>query len=270
MNEVVCPKCKTQFKLEDAGYANIIKQIRDQYFEEELNKRLELAAIEKENAIKIAEANLKFSLQEIIAEKEKQLSEINSKSELELIQKLAQKDAEILQIKSQNENKLNELKSQIEKADVEKKLAISEATQKIERERDQLVNSLSIKDNEKILLEKTLNEKFLAEIKTKDDIIKLKDEEILLRKDMKLRLSTKMLGESLEQHCEIEFNKLRATAFQNAYFEKDNDTSGGTKGDFIYKELDESGNEIISIMFEMKNMEGIKLCRLLTLFQKLI
>ena len=101
--------------------------------------------------------------------------------------------------------------------------------------------------------EKSLTEKFVTELKTKDDIIKMKDEEIALRKDMKLKLSTKMVGETLEQHCEIEFNKLRATAFQKAYFEKDNDSKSGSKGDFIYKEMDDLGNEIISIMFEMKN-----------------
>ena len=98
-----------------------------------------------------------------------------------------------------------------------------------------------------------MNEKFFAELKTKDDIIKLKDDEIAFRKDMKQKLSTKMVGETLEQHCEIEFNKLRATAFQKAYFEKDNDVRSGSKGDYIYRETDESGNEIISIMFEMKN-----------------
>jgi len=112
---------------------------------------------------------------------------------------------------------------------------------------------LRSKETEKQLLEKSLAEKFMAELKTKDDIIKLKDEEIALRKDMKLRLSTKMVGETLEQHCETEFNKLRATAFQTAYFEKDNDSRSGSKGDYIYRETDENGNEIISIMFEMKN-----------------
>lgn len=112
---------------------------------------------------------------------------------------------------------------------------------------------LKNKDTEKQLLETSLKEKFAAELKTKDDIIKHKDEEIALRKDMKIRLSTKMVGETLEQHCETEFNKLRATGFQNAYFEKDNDSKTGSKGDYIYRETDEAGNEIISIMFEMKN-----------------
>ena len=134
-----------------------------------------------------------------------------------------------------------------------KKLAVSEATREIEKERDTLSNNLRLKETEKLLLEKSLNEKHLVELQTKNDIIKLKDEEIMLRKEMKVKLSTKMIGETLEQHCEAEFNKLRATGFKNAYFEKDNDSSSGSKGDFIYREKDEHENEIISIMFEMKN-----------------
>ena len=116
-----------------------------------------------------------------------------------------------------------------------------------------MASDLKNKETERQLLVKSLNEKFSAELRTKDDIIRMKDEEIALRKDMKLKLSTKMVGETLEQHCENEFNKLRATAFQRAYFEKDNDSKSGSKGDFIYRETDEAGNEIISIMFEMKN-----------------
>jgi hypothetical protein len=145
------------------------------------------------------------------------------------------------------------MKAKIEQAELDKKITVSEAVQQIEKERDLLSNNLRNKEIESQLLEKSLQEKFNAELKIKEDIIKLKDEEIAMRKDMKSRLSTKMIGESLEQHCEIEFNKLRATAFQNAYFEKDNDARTGSKGDFIYREKDEQGNEIISIMFEMKN-----------------
>jgi hypothetical protein len=145
------------------------------------------------------------------------------------------------------------MKSKIDMAEMEKKLSVSEALKAIEKERDSLANAIKNKETEKQLLEKSLYEKFTVALKTKDDIIKLKDEEITLRKDMKQKLSTKMLGETLELHCETEFNKLRATAFQNAYFEKDNDSRGGTKGDYIYRETDDAGNEIISIMFEMKN-----------------
>jgi len=141
----------------------------------------------------------------------------------------------------------------LEKAEIETKLSVSEAVHKIEKERDELANNLRSKETEKQLLEKSLSEKYSSELKTKDDIIKLKDEEIALRKDMKLKLSTKMIGETLEQHCETEFNKLRATGFQKAYFEKDNDSRSGSKGDYIYREVDDAGNEVISIMFEMKN-----------------
>jgi len=220
MNEIICPNCKKVFKVDEAGFADILKQVRDHQFEEELQKRLTIAENEKVNAVKLAEANLKNSLQEDLAKKDKEISE---------------------------------LKANIQNAEIEKKLTVTEAIKDIEKERDDLANNLKNKETEKQLLEKSLNEKFSAELKTKDDIIKLKDEEIALRKDMKLRLSTKMIGETLEQHCEAEFNKLRATGFQNAYFEKDNDPKSGSKGDYIYKETDESGNEIISIMFEMKN-----------------
>ena len=231
MNEIICPNCKKAFKVDEAGFADIVKQVRDHQFQEELENRLTLAEKEKESAVKLAEATLKNRLQEDIAKKDRELSE-----------KLATKEAEIAQIQSK-----------LDIAELEKKLSVTEAVQKIEKERDDLANNLKTKETESKLLEKSLNEKFAIELKTKDDIIKMKDEEIDLRKDMKLKLSTKMVGETLEQHCETEFNKLRSTAFQKAYFEKDNDSKSGTKGDFIFRESDDYGNEIISIMFEMKN-----------------
>lgn len=242
MNEIICPNCKKAFKVDEAGFADILKQVRDHQFEEEIINRLALAEKEKESAVKLAEANVRNSLQEQLAKKDKELTELKAQKEAELSQKLSQKETELLQIKAKLEN-----------AEVAKKLAVTEATQKIEKERDELANVVKRKDTERQLLEKSLNEKYLSELKEKDAIIKHKDEEIALRKDMKLKLSTKMIGETLEQHCETEFNKLRATAFQRAYFEKDNDTKSGSKGDFIYRETDEAGNEIISIMFEMKN-----------------
>ena len=220
MNEIICPSCKKAFKVDEAGFANILKQVRDHQFDEELNQRLILAEKEKKSAVELAEAKLKISVQE----------------------QLALKDKEIAKLTSKNEN-----------AEIEKKLSVNEAVKNIEKERDNLANKLELKESEKKLLETSLSEKFSTDLKAKDDIIRFKDEEIALRKDMKQKLSSKMIGETLEQHCEIEFNKLRATAFQNSYFEKDNDSSSGSKGDYIYKEIDESGNEIISIMFEMKN-----------------
>ena len=242
MNEIICPNCKKVFKVDEAGFADILKQVRDHQFEEELQKRLNLAEKEKQNAVKLAEANLKNSLQEDLAEKDKEIAKLKANNERELAEQLAKKESEIA-----------EMKSKIQNAEIEKRLKVTEAIKEIEKERDDLANDLKMNETEKQLLEKSLNEKFSAELKTKDDIIKLKDEEIALRKDMKLKLSTKMIGETLEQHCETEFNKLRATAFQNAYFEKDSDSKSGSKGDFIYRETDETGNEIISIMFEMKN-----------------
>lgn len=219
-NKIICPNCKTAFKIDEAGFADILKQVRDEEFNKELKERERMFIEDKENAIKLAEANVKNELQSDIANKDIELTE---------------------------------MKSKIDNADLEKKLAVTEAVNKIEKERDELAGELKSKDTEKQLLETSLKEKYAAELKTKDDIIKMKDEEITLRKDMKLKLSTKMIGETLEQHCEIEFNKLRATGFQNAYFEKDNDSKTGSKGDYIYRETDEAGNEIISIMFEMKN-----------------
>jgi hypothetical protein len=130
---------------------------------------------------------------------------------------------------------------------------VNEAIQATIKERNELANKISLIETEKLLHEKSLIEKFDSELKAKDQLIRMKDEEIAMRKDMKIKLSTKMLGETLEQHCEIEFNKIRSTAFPKAYFEKDNDSKTGSKGDYIYREIDEFGNEIISIMFEMKN-----------------
>ena len=220
MNEIICPNCHVPFKVDETGFAEILKQVRDGQFEEELNARLKLADEAKESQLKLAEAKAKTALQETLSKKDQELAAV---------------------------------KAQLEKADLEKQLSIREAVSKVEKERDELANSIKGKDMEKQLLEISLNEKHAAELVLKNEMIKAKDEEIAFRKDMKLKLSTKMLGESLEQHCEIEFNKLRATAFPKAYFEKDNDSTSGTKGDYIYKEMDDANNEIISIMFEMKN-----------------
>ena len=231
MKEIICPNCKTPFKIDESSYADITKQIRDQQFEEELDKRLKLADNDKQNAVKLAEANLRNTLQEDLVKKEKELTE-----------KLTQKENEIAQMQSQLQN-----------AEVQKKLSVTEAVQKIEKERDAFANEVKTKELEKQNIESTLKQQFTTELQSKDAIIKYKEEEIARVKDMKAKLSTKMIGETLELHCENEFNKLRATAFPKAYFEKDNDAKSGSKGDYIYREHDEHGNEIISIMFEMKN-----------------
>jgi hypothetical protein len=293
MNEIKCPHCKKDFKIDEAGYANIVKQVRDYEFEKELKNRLE-------SAVQIAEANIKDSLQKEIVKKDRELIELKNRSNTELAQmkstieniatknkldisqaikniekerdnlvndlktkeneknsaiklaeaniknslqnELAKKDKELLELKAKSET---ELTKKLSKKD--------EEISKIEKEKDDLINDLKIKEIEKESLEITIKEDFINQLVRKDDTIQMKDDEIARLKDFKQKLSTKMVGETLEQHCETEFNKLRATAFPNAYFEKDNDSSGGNKGDFIYKENDEAGNEIISIMFEMKN-----------------
>ena len=242
MNEIICPHCKKAFKIDEAGFADILKQVRDSEFEKELHERLILAEREQASAVKLAEATIKNSVQAELAEKEKELAELKIIQKRDVAELLAKKEAEIA-----------DMKSSIEKAELEKKLAVTEAVNAIEKERDELAGELKSKDTEKQLFETALREKYAADIKAKDDIIKMKDEEIMLRKDMKVKLSTKMIGETLEQHCETEFNKLRATGFQHAYFEKDNDSKTGSKGDYVYREQDMDGNEIISIMFEMKN-----------------
>ena len=249
MNEIICPNCKKAFKVDEAGFAEILKQVRNHQFEEELQERLRIAEREKNSEIELNKEKFKSYLQEQLSKKDAEISQLKSVSELKMTGKISEKEKEIL-----------ELKAKIEKAETEKKLAISEAVQKVENEKNsienekiELRNKLKNKDLEKELSEKSLKEQFDEKLKSKDIIIKYKDEEIDRVKEMKAKLSTKMVGETLEQHCEIEFNKLRATAFQNVYFEKDNDSRSGSKGDFIYREVDESGNEIISIMFEMKN-----------------
>lgn len=249
MNEIICPNCNKAFKVDETGFAEILKQVRDHQFDEELQNRLQLAEKEKESAVKLAEANIKNALHEQLSNKDHEITELRAKSALALAEKLNTKDAEL----NKKEAEITQLRAKIDNVEVEKKLAVNEAVQKLERERDHLANDIKTKDLEKQNLESSLKQQFSAQLQNKDAIIQFKDDEIARVKDMKLKLSTKMLGETLEQHCEIEFNKLRATAFQKSYFEKDNDSRSGSKGDFIYRETDEAGNEIISIMFEMKN-----------------
>ncbi len=181
--------------------------------EQELLEKVNSLKLEKESVAKLAEANARNASQADIAKREAEVAE---------------------------------LRAQLQATITEKQLAVTEAVTRVERERDQLLNELKNKDAEKQLLESSLKDKYSTELKNKDEMI-------AYYKDMKAKLSTKMVGETLEQHCEIEFEKLRASAFQRAEFGKDNDASSGSKGDYIYRETDERGTEIISIMFEMKN-----------------
>lgn len=242
MNEIICPNCDKAFKVDEAGFADIQKQVRDQEFSEELNARL--AAVEKDNnrAIELKESHLKIDFQGQLALKNDEINALKLKNRTELVEEVSKK-----------EDRIRALQSQLESAEVKNELALSNAVRGVEKERDQLINDVKLKEAEKENLEKSLREDFRREFDFVSKGLKLKDDEIQRLKDYKQKLSTKMIGETLEIHCETEFNKLRATGFQNAHFEKDNDASGGTKGDYIFREADAHGNEVMSIMFEMKN-----------------
>ena len=242
MNKIKCPHCKEDFKIDESGYADIVQQVRNSQFKEDLNKRLELAENDKKTAVELAEANIKNEFQGKLADKEKDLAEIKAENSILMQNELLKKEKEIM-----------EMQSVIQNTETSTKLAISEAVKTIEKQRDELQNNLKVADTEKQLMEKSIKEQYNNQLITKDETIKLKEDEISRLKDYKQKLSTKMVGESLEQHCEIEFNKVRVMAFPNAYFEKDNDIKTGFKGDYIFRENDLEGNEIISIMFEMKN-----------------
>jgi len=240
---VKCPNCKTTFKVDESVYTDIVKQVRDRQFNQELESRLSVAEREKTSAVELATSKLEGALQKQLADKDREISELRLKSKEALIDEVSKKDEKIRQLQSQFEN-----------SKMENKLEIAQATSTIEKQRDQLINDLNNAATQKELSEKSLSEQFNNKLAHKEETLKLKEEEIERLKDFKQKLSTKMLGETLEQHCETSFNQLRSTAFQNAYFEKDNDSSlGGTKGDYIYREEDHEGNEIISVMFEMKN-----------------
>ena len=224
MQEIKCPNCGEVFQVDESGYDSIVKQVRDKEFAKEIEEREAYHLRDKETAVKLARSEISESLNK----------------------ELAQKDAEIQSLQEK-------LKSRTDSMETEKKLAINEAVtereKEILRQKEEiaLLNG-KIETNEKTaqLKEQTLKESY-------EEKLKGKDEQIAYYKDLKARQSTKMVGETLEQHCEIEFNKLRATGFKNAYFEKDNDARTGSKGDFIFKEYAEDGTEFISIMFEMKN-----------------
>ncbi|MCH1420999.1 MAG: DUF2130 domain-containing protein [Akkermansiaceae bacterium] len=213
MNEISCPHCNNAFKIDQAGYADIVKQVRDREFTNQLNERLESAEREKESALDLL--------------RQKTLNEIQSAA-------------------VEKEKALHNLQAKLREMEVSQKLAVTEAVKQVEQERDEFKNGLEQAQLKKALEEKALEERYQVQLKDRE-------EQIERLKDMKAKLSTKMVGESLEQHCETEFNRIRATAFQKAYFEKDNDASSGSKGDYIFRDMDEDDNEIVSIMFEMKN-----------------
>ena len=217
MNEINCPHCDKAFKIDEAGYADILKQVRDSEFDQQLHDRLALAEKDKQGAVELARSKVAAEMQNSAATKDSQIQE---------------------------------LKAKLDAGEVAQTLAITIAVSKVEKERDDFKSTLERAELEKELATKSLEDKYLTQIKDRDDAIER-------LRDMKARLSTKMVGETLELHCETEFNRIRATAFPKAYFEKDNDTKSGSKGDYIFRDADEDGTEIVSMMFEMKNESDV-------------
>lgn len=242
MHEIICPHCAKAFKIDEAGYADILKQVRDTEFEHQLHVQLELAEQEKATAIELATTKLASDLQKDVSTRDAEIKELKEKIKTgELAQKLA-----VTEAVGSKDTEIQQLKARLASISVEQKLAITEAVNTVEKERDELKSNLECAALEKELAEKSLKDKYETQIKDRDATIDR-------LRDMKARLSTKMVGETLEQHCDTEFNRIRATAFPKAYFEKDNDARTGSKGDFIFRDFDGDGTEFVSIMFDMKN-----------------
>lgn len=258
MHEIKCPSCGKTFKVDETSYAAILSQVHTQEFDEEIHEKLKQIEQQHKTELELQEEKLKSEHQQELSKKESEISalrtsldnkdnEAKTEKEASLAQLEAKKNEEINALKLSTSKEISDLKSQLENSKTANELAISQAIIPIQRERDELKNDLKTKDAEAKLKEQSIKDKY-------EGALQLKNEEIERLKDMKMKLSTKMVGETLEQHCEIEFNKIRATGFQNAYFEKDNEVSKtGSKGDYIFRETDENGTEIVSIMFEMKN-----------------
>ncbi|MDH5415109.1 MAG: DUF2130 domain-containing protein [Flavobacteriaceae bacterium] len=282
MHEIICPHCKKAFKIDEAGYADILKQVRDSEFEQQLHERLELAEKDKLNAVELAKEKAGSEMHKAAAAKDAEIQELKAKIEAsEVAQRLAVTEAlkivekerdelenALKQVRQDHESasklaqanhsnllqetsakkdtEIQELKAKLSANEAAQKHAVSEAVNEAHKERDRLRSDLDRVVLEKQLAEKSLKDKYETQIKDRDDAIER-------LRDMKARLSTKMVGETLEHHCETEFNRIRATAFPKAYFEKDNDARTGSKGDYIFRDLDDSGTEIVAIMFEMKN-----------------
>lgn len=271
LQEIPCPNCGKAFTIDEAGYADILKQVRDTDFERQLHDRLERAEQEKQRAIELADTKAAGELQKAAAAKDSEILALKVKldagefankvavelAEAKLAAKLADESAKLEAEVAKKASEIELLKASILNGQQAKQLAVKEALSEVERERDELKNGLAMATMERQVSEQALEEKYKQQIKDRDDAIER-------LKDMKARLSAKMVGETLEQHYETEFNRIRATAFPKAYFEKDNNARGASKGGFIFRDYsavagahdaggDGPGVEIVSIMFEMKN-----------------
>lgn len=282
MQEIKCPHCGKIFKVDDAGYADILKQVRNTEFESDLHDRLVLAEADKKNSVELAEAKISAEYQKVASAKDTEIQALSAKiAAFEVNQKLAVNEAlqvvekerdslavQLNQVKKENtaasqlsearlvselqkitaskDAEIQGLTAKVEAIEIAQQLELTKAVRTIEKERDELRNNLEQSKLEKQLSEKSLKENYETQLKDRNG-------EIERLRDLKVRLSTKMLGESLEQHCEMEFNRIRATAFPRAFFDKDNDARTGSKGDYIFRDFDQSGIEFVSIMFDMKN-----------------
>lgn len=253
MHEIKCPHCHTAFTVNEASYADILNQVRTQEFQTEIHERLQQAQMQFQSDMQLAQAQAQNQFDKILADKNHEIAALSNQiNAYEKDSKLAAAEIEgRLKAQIAEQDKLiAELKAQAKSLEtaknMEKELEITKAVAEKERELGNLNTQLMLQSKENQLEKQSLREKYEAELKQKD-------ETIAFYKDFKARQSTKMIGESLEQHCETEFNRIRTTAFPQAVFGKDNDAKTGSKGDYIYRETDEEGNEIISIMFEMKN-----------------
>ena len=245
MNEIKCPNCGTVFKIDENEYQSIVKQIRDKEFEKEITLRDKQHELDKENSIKLHEAELEKEYTEKLNEKNSEIKDLKNRLDNNSLEIKSKLDKDYTERLTDKDKEITELKNKISLMKAHEELNLKNAVSEKEKEIDNLNNKLEIGKNEFLLKEKSLVESY-------EEKIKNKDEQIAYYKDFKARQSTKMIGESLEQHCNNEFNRIRPI-FKNVYFEKDNDARTGSKGDFIFREIDDDGTEVISIMFEMKN-----------------
>ena len=242
MSKLTCPNCNEAFEVDEQGYSKLVSQVRDQQFEKELKRQEQAMESEKSTAVERAVNEVKENLSQEIQSKKLELAKMESGQQ-----------NKILEVSSGFEKKIQELELKLNAADTQKKLDLAKALKVVEDEKNRLRAELEKAELAKELEKQSIEDRYKTKLLAKDDLLRMKDEEVQRYKDFKQSQSTKMIGESLEQHCENEFNKLRATAFPTAYFEKDNDASSGSKGDFIFREFDQNEIEIVSIMFEMKN-----------------
>lgn len=255
MPEIKCPKCGEVFQVDESGYAEILAQVRNSEFDKEISKKEKSLQAEREQAVQVAVLEAENKSREMLADKDTEIARLKSRLENSETQKalalqnaVSEVEKERDRLKSQSDSEITRLTAMLEQSKIEKELAVKEAVHELEKQRDKLSSELELQRQKHEISEQSIKQEYETQLR-------FKDEEIEKYKDFKQKLSTKMLGESLEQHCQNEFNSLRMTAFPTAYFEKDSDISKGTKGDYIFREADSEGNEIISIMFEMKNQQ---------------